>query len=79
MKIKRWHVWLGVLISVVFLWLAFRKVDFSLVWQYLGQANWAWVLLGLVFYFFGVALRVEIVRAGGLRWSQAWNIRTGRS
>ncbi|HNX45294.1 MAG: lysylphosphatidylglycerol synthase transmembrane domain-containing protein [Anaerolineaceae bacterium] len=57
MKIKRWHVWLGVLISVVFLWLAFRKVDFSLVWQYLGQANWAWVLLGLVFYFFGVALR----------------------
>jgi uncharacterized protein (TIRG00374 family) len=44
-------------ISAVFLYLAFRKVDFSLVWQYLKQAQWSWVLLGLAFYFFGVLLR----------------------
>lgn len=57
MKIKRWHIWLGVAISAVFLYLAFRKVDFSLVWEYLKQARWSWVFLGLVFYFFGVLLR----------------------
>ena len=57
MKIKRWHIWLGVAISAVFLYLAFRKVDFSLVWEYLKQARWSWVLLGLAFYFFGVLLR----------------------
>ena len=57
MKLKRWHIWLGVAISAVFLYLAFRKVDFSLVWQYLKQAQWSWVLLGLAVYFFGVLLR----------------------
>ncbi|MEL7646008.1 MAG: lysylphosphatidylglycerol synthase transmembrane domain-containing protein [Anaerolineaceae bacterium] len=57
MKLKRWHIWLGVAISAVFLYLAFRRVDFSLVWQYLRQAQWSWVLLGLAFYFFGVLLR----------------------
>ncbi len=57
MKIKRWHIWLGVLISALFLYLAFRKVDFGLVWTYLKSAKWAWVLLGLVFYFIGVVVR----------------------
>ena len=57
MKLKRWHIWLGVALSAVFLYLAFRKVDFSLVWQYLKQAQWSWVLLGLAVYFFGVLLR----------------------
>ena len=57
MKIKRWQVWLGVLISIVFLYLAFRQVDFSQVWHFLAQARWSWVLLGLVFYFLGVLLR----------------------
>ncbi|MFZ3071004.1 MAG: lysylphosphatidylglycerol synthase transmembrane domain-containing protein [Anaerolineaceae bacterium] len=57
MKLKKWHVWLGVIISVVFLYLAFRKVDFSQVWIYLRQAQWGWVLLGLVFYFAGVVVR----------------------
>lgn len=57
MKMKRWYVWVGVLISAVFLYLAFRKVDFSQVWVYLRQAQWGWALLGLVFYFLGVLLR----------------------
>ena len=57
MKIKRWHIWLGVLISALFLYLAFRKVDFGLVWFHLKSAKWAWVLLGLVFYFAGVVVR----------------------
>ncbi len=57
MKIKRWHIALGMLISAVFLYLAFREIDFNQLWQYLRSAKWAWVLLGLVSYFMGVWVR----------------------
>lgn len=57
MKIKRWHIVLGFLVSAVFLYLAFRKIEFDQLWQYLRSAKWAWVLLGLVFYFMGVWVR----------------------
>ncbi|MEA4930804.1 MAG: lysylphosphatidylglycerol synthase transmembrane domain-containing protein [Anaerolineaceae bacterium] len=57
MKIKRWHIVLGILISAVFLFLSFRKIEFNQLWQYLRAADWAWVLLGLVFYFMGVWVR----------------------
>jgi uncharacterized protein (TIRG00374 family) len=66
MKIKRWHVWVGVSISVAFLYLAFRKVDFAQVWHYLKAAKWAWVLLGLGSYFIGVYLR-------SIRWQLLLN------
>ena len=66
MKIKRWHVWLGVLISAAFLYLAFRKVDFAQVWYYLKAAKWSWVLLGLGIYFIGVYLRA-------VRWQRLLN------
>ncbi len=57
MKIKRWHVWLGLNISAIFLWLAFRKVDFTLVWQQLRTANLAYVALGIVAYFLALFIR----------------------
>ena len=57
MKIKRWHIWLGVVVSAVFLWLAFRKVDFALVWQQLKSANLFYVFLGIFFYFITLLLR----------------------
>ena len=57
MKIKRWHVWLGLIISAIFLWLAFRKVDFTLVWQRLRTANLAYVALGIVAYFLALFIR----------------------
>lgn len=57
MKIKRWHVWLGLIISAIFLWLAFRKVDFPLVWQQLRTANLAYVALGIVAYFLALFIR----------------------
>ena len=41
MKIKRWHIALGILISAVFLYLAFRKIEFDTLWQYLRSAKWA--------------------------------------
>ena len=57
MKIKRWHVWLGLIISAIFLWLAFRKVDFALVWEQLKTANLAYVALGITAYFFALFIR----------------------
>ena len=57
MKIKRWHVWLGLVISAIFLWLAFRKVDFSLVWEQLKTANLTYVALGILAYFIALFIR----------------------
>jgi len=57
MKIKRWHVWLGLVISAIFLWLAFRKVDFALVWEQLKTANLTYVALGIVAYFIALFVR----------------------
>ena len=57
MKIKRWHVWLGLVISAIFLWLAFRKVDFALVWEQLKTANLTFVALGIVAYFIALFVR----------------------
>lgn len=57
MKIKRWHVWLGLIISAFFLWLAFRKVDFSLVWEQLKTANLTYVALGIGAYFIALFVR----------------------
>ena len=57
MKIKRWHIWLGIAVSAVFLWFAFQKVDFALVWEQLKTANLAYVALGIFFYFITLILR----------------------
>ena len=57
MKIKRWHVWLGLVISAIFLWLAFRKVDFALVWEQLKTANLTYVALGIFAYFIALFIR----------------------
>ncbi|MEL7627115.1 MAG: lysylphosphatidylglycerol synthase transmembrane domain-containing protein [Anaerolineaceae bacterium] len=57
MKIKRWHIWAGLLISAIFLWLAFRKVDFALVWEQLKAANLTYVALGIGAYFVTLFVR----------------------
>lgn len=61
MKIKKWHFFVGVGISALFLWLAFRKVDFGGVTNALSQANWIWILGGLLLYLIPTWLRA-------LRW-----------
>lgn len=57
MKIKKWHVWLGLLISAIFLWLAFRNIDFPQVWEQLKSANLAYVAAGIGFYFVSLFVR----------------------
>jgi hypothetical protein len=48
---------LGLLISAVFIYLAFRKIDFGLMWQALEQANYLWLFPAVGFMFISLWLR----------------------
>lgn len=54
---KQWRLWLGVSISVVFLWLALRGMHFDEFWQALAGANYWWIIPGVLVYFVGVWVR----------------------
>lgn len=51
------RVVLGVLISVVFLWLAFRKVDYQELAQALKSANYLWIFPNMALMVFSMWLR----------------------
>jgi uncharacterized protein (TIRG00374 family) len=55
--LKRWQFWLGVAISVVFLYLALRGLDLGVVWYHMRTARYWWLLPGVAIYFFGVWAR----------------------
>ena len=54
---KRWQFWLGLIISVVLLGLALRRLQPAEVWQALRSAQFLWVLPGVAVYFVGVWVR----------------------
>ena len=54
---KQWQLGLGLLISLVFLWLALRNMRLGDVWQNLRGANYAWLLPTVLAYFVTVGLR----------------------
>ncbi len=54
---KRWQFWLGVFISVLFLYLALRGLHLQDVWQDLRSARYAWLIPGIAVYFLGVWVR----------------------
>jgi hypothetical protein len=54
---KRGLFWLGLIISAVFLYLAFRKIDFAELWGTLKQTQILWLLPGLAIYFVGMLVR----------------------
>jgi uncharacterized protein (TIRG00374 family) len=56
---KRWHFWLGVLISAAFLWWALSKLNFNEFWQTIRTADYWWILPGIAVYFVAV-------------WARAW-------
>ncbi len=49
--------WLGLAVSLVFLYLAFRGQDFGKIGQALGEANYWWLIPALIAYFLGVWVR----------------------
>ena len=55
--VKRWQFWLGVTVSVVFVIVAVRGLKLELVWDYLRTANYAWLIPGIIIYFFAVWAR----------------------
>ena len=54
---KKWQLWLGVLISIVFIWLALRGLRLEEFWDAVKQANYIWLLPGIGVYFIGVWVR----------------------
>lgn len=61
-KMKRWIYWLGILLSVLFLYIAISGLDLNHVWLSIKTINLIWLLPGLLSYFVGVGLR-------SVRWS----------
>jgi uncharacterized protein (TIRG00374 family) len=54
---KRWQFWVGVLISLVFLYFALRGLEFGEFWDILKEANYWWLLPGIGMYFLAVWVR----------------------
>ena len=57
---KKWQFWVGVLISVGFLYFALRGLKLGDFWQAIRTANYWWILLGVAVYMVGVV------------WARAW-------
>ena len=53
----RRRLFLGLIISAVFIYLAFRKIDFILMWQALRGANYFWLFPAVGFMFISLWLR----------------------
>ena len=56
---KRWQLWLGVAISVLFIWLALRGLQLERFWDAVRGANYIWLIPGIAVYFVAV-------------WARAW-------
>jgi len=54
---KKWQFWIGVLISIVFIWLALRGMRLEEFWDAVKQANYIWLVPGVAVYFVGVWVR----------------------
>jgi len=58
---KRWHFWVGLLISILFLFIALRGLELTDVWKGIKSANFIWLFPGIIIYFIAVWMRA-------LRW-----------
>lgn len=56
---KRWQLWIGLAISLIFLYVALRGLHLEDLWSALEGANYGWLLPGVAVYFLGV-------------WARAW-------
>ena len=57
MKFNKWlAVGFGLLISLVFLWFAFRNLNPAAVWAQIQHVNVGWLIVGALWYFVGVSL-----------------------
>jgi len=54
---KKWQFWLGVLISILFIWLSLRGLHLEDFWEAVQKANYIWLIPGIGVYFIGVWIR----------------------
>jgi uncharacterized protein (TIRG00374 family) len=54
---KKWQFWLGVLISIFFVWISLRGLRLGEFWDVVKGANYWWILPGIAVYFVGVWVR----------------------
>jgi len=54
---KRWYLWAGLFISVLFVWLALRGLHLEDFWQAVRNADYVWLLPGIAVYFVAVWVR----------------------
>jgi len=57
LSLRSWKFWLGVIISIVFLALALRGLDFAGFWTTVRHANYWWLIPGIAVYFAAVWAR----------------------
>ena len=55
--VKRLLIWIGIGVSVLFLYLALRGLNLALVWDIIKKANYWWILPGIAVYFVAVWIR----------------------
>jgi len=55
--LTRWQLWLGILVSVFFLWLALRGLNLQEVWKALHIGNYWWLIPSVGVYFLAVWAR----------------------
>jgi uncharacterized protein (TIRG00374 family) len=61
LQTANWKLWIGLVLSALFLYLAFRKVDFGQMWNALRRANYWYLPPAILILFFSHYLRA-------LRW-----------
>ncbi len=54
---KKWQFWVGVLISVFFIWASLKGLRLQEFWSVVQAANFWWFLPGIAVYFVGVWIR----------------------
>ena len=54
---KRWQFWVGLLISVAFLYFAIRGLNLADFWKAVKDANYWWILPGVAVFFVGLWVR----------------------
>jgi uncharacterized protein (TIRG00374 family) len=54
---KRWQIGLGIMVSLVFVWVALRGLELDKVGQYLRSADYRWIIPGVLVYFVAVWAR----------------------
>jgi glycosyltransferase 2 family protein len=54
---KNWRFWIGVIISVIFLYVSLKGLALDKFWAALQDANYWWLLPGVAVYFVGVWVR----------------------